>query len=94
MADTRTEAQLGIVFQRYLTQGGTGVDTSVAGGATTKAITFVRQEPDTSFGVVATPGWNTTVWVTAKAKTGFTLNFGTVPVGTKTIDWVAFRSED
>jgi hypothetical protein len=62
--------------------------------ATTKAITFPRSEPDTSYGVVATPSWGTTVWVTNRAKTGFTLNFGTGAPANALVDWLTFRSED
>lgn len=34
-------------------------------------------EPDTAYEVFVTTNWNTTWWITAKATTGYTVNFGT-----------------
>jgi len=41
--------------------------------------------------VYVTPQWNTTVWITGKTTTGFTINFGTAaPTGGSYVDWVIF----
>ena len=41
--------------------------------------------------VYVTPQWNTTVWITGKTTTGFTINFGTAaPTGGSALDWVIF----
>lgn len=82
---------------RHFTASGTGVGASVTTGATSVAVTFARQEPDTSYGLVVLPSWDTTVYVPEadKAKTGFTARFGTAPAGSAgVIQWATFRSED
>lgn len=48
-------------------------------------------EPDASYGVEVTPQWNTTAWVTAKATTGFRINFGTAPGVDSAVDWFLVR---
>lgn len=49
-------------------------------------------EDDANYQIVATPSWNTTVWVTSKSTTGFTLNFGTsAPDANQTVAWLMFR---
>lgn len=49
-------------------------------------------EPDTNYSVVCTPQWNATCWVTAKATTGFTLNFSVAPGGGGSfVDWHLIR---
>jgi hypothetical protein len=51
-----------------------------------------RVEDDTAYHIVATPSWATTVHVTNKATTGFTLNFGTAaPDANQTVAWLLFR---
>jgi hypothetical protein len=49
------------------------------------------QEPDANYAVIVTPAWNTTVWVTDKATTGFTVHFGTAPSSDSSIDWFIVR---
>jgi hypothetical protein len=78
---------------RWLTPAGNQVATSVTAAATTVAVTFPRAEADTSYGVVATPNWGTTVWVTNKATTGCTINFGTAAPANASVDLITFRSE-
>ncbi|MHB9023946.1 MAG: hypothetical protein ACYC7E_07170 [Armatimonadota bacterium] len=68
-----------------------GINRAVTQGATTYAVTFAVAEPDATYAVSVTPTWNTTVWVTNKATTGFTVNFGTAaPSGAK-CDWIIIR---
>lgn len=51
-----------------------------------------RAEDDANYQILATPSWATTVHVTARATTGFTLNFGTAaPDGSQTVAWLMFR---
>jgi hypothetical protein len=49
------------------------------------------QEPDANYAVIVTPAWNTTVWVTDKATTGFTVHFGTSPSSDSSFDWFIVR---
>lgn len=78
---------------RFLTLGGNAVNTAVTLAATTKAITFSPSpEINTSYGVVATPNWSTTVFITLKLTTGFTVNFGTGAPANATVDYIVFRS--
>jgi hypothetical protein len=51
-----------------------------------------QTEPDADYAVVVTPSWNTTTYVTRKATTGFTINFGNAspPTG-GTVDWMIVR---
>lgn len=49
------------------------------------------QEPDAHYAVIVTPAWNTTVWVTDKATTGFTVHFGTAPSSDSSFDWFIVR---
>lgn len=48
-------------------------------------------QTDTNYGVVVTPNWNTTVWVTDKATSGFTINFGTNAPANAKFDYFIFR---
>ena len=49
-------------------------------------------EPDANYAVLVTPSWNTTHWVTGKATTGFTINFGRpAPRTGGTIDYFIVR---
>lgn len=80
---------------RFFTAAGNRVAVAVVAAAGNVAVTWARTEPDASYGVVATPSWGTTVYVTNKTATGCTINFGTVaPVGGGTVDVATFRSED
>lgn len=95
LSDPREAAKWSRLRLRHFTPSGTGVNIAVAPAATSLAITFARAESDTNYGVIVTPGWGTTIYVTDKATTGFTANFGTgAPGGGGTIDWATHRSED
>jgi len=51
-----------------------------------------RVEDDANYQIVATPSWHTTVIVTNKAATGFTLEFGTAaPDDQQSVSWLMFR---
>ena len=68
-----------------------GNNVSVAAGATSLAVTFPVTLPNTNYAVYVTPQWNTSVWITGKTTTGFTINFGTAaPTGGSALDWVIF----
>jgi hypothetical protein len=80
---------------RWFTSAGNRVAVAVGAGAGNVAVTWARTEPNTEYGVHATPSWGTTVYVTNKLAAGCTLNFGTgAPVGGGTVDVSTFRSED
>lgn len=64
---------------------------SVTAAATTKVVTLSPAEFDVEYGVLATPSWGTTVWVTGKQLGQFTLNFGTAAPGSATVDVATFR---
>ena len=81
------------VVLRWLTQGGNKVNLAVADTAVSVAVAFTREEPDALFGVTALPNWGTTVWFSAKAVTGCTINFGTAAGPGATVDVSTFRSE-
>lgn len=49
------------------------------------------QETDANYGVIVTPSWGTTAWVTNKATSGFTINFGTAAPANATVDWILMR---
>jgi hypothetical protein len=92
--DRRAEQEQQRLRVRHLTSAGTAVQAAVTLAATTKAVTFLRTEPNALYGVVATPSWGTTVWVTNRTTTGFTLHFGTGAPANALVDWLTFRSED
>jgi len=69
-----------------------GTNVAVPEGATSLTITLPVAEPDTNYGVLVTPAWNTNCWVTGKTTTDFTVNFGTpAPTGGSYIDWFVYR---
>jgi len=78
------------MLQNYLK----GNNVSVAAGATSLAVTLPVTLPPsigTNYAVYVTPQWNTSVWITGKTTTGFTINFGTAaPTGGSYVDWVIF----
>lgn len=78
--------------RRYITQAGTFVQQAVGNGSTTVTITFDREEADTRYGVVATPTWATTCYVSARTTTSCTLTFGTAAGANATVDVVVFRA--
>jgi hypothetical protein len=49
------------------------------------------EEPDDNYAVVATPNWNTTIWISDKETTGFTVNFGTAAPPGAVLQWLLFR---
>lgn len=69
-------------------QAFTGLKTPMQSGVDAETS---MQEPDTNYAVIVTPAWNTTVWVTNKATSGFTVNFGTAPGSNSTLDWFIVR---
>jgi hypothetical protein len=79
--------------RRFLTSAGNAVSVAVTTASSSVSVTFPRTEVDTSYGVVATPNWGTTVWVSSKATTGCTITFGTAAPATARVDFITFRSE-
>jgi len=68
-----------------------GNNVAVAAGATSLAVTLPTTLQNTNYAVYVTPQWNTSVWITGKTTTGFTINFGTAaPTGGSALDWVVF----
>lgn len=55
-----------------------------------EAVTFDLSQPDTSYEVMLDSPTSTRAWVTAKATTGFTINFSAVQ--TTTVNWKVTRS--
>ena len=75
------------MLQNYLK----GNNVAVAAAATSLAVTLSQTLPNTNYAVYVTPQWNTSVWITGKTTTGFTINFGTAaPTGGSALDWVIF----
>lgn len=65
---------------------------SIGAAETSKAVAFEGRELDVSYQVAVTPSWDTRVWVTSKAVTGFTINLSTAPGGGGgTVDWSLVR---
>ncbi|GAA3193934.1 glycosyl hydrolase family 28-related protein [Dactylosporangium siamense] len=65
------------------------------GGVSTATIAMPYLRFDTNYTVTVAPGWNTTWWITNKATTGFTINFGTAPPdGGAPCDWSLLRHGD
>ena len=64
-----------------------GINQAITTGATTLAVTFGTAYPDAAYAVNCTANYNTTCFVTGKATTGFTLNFGTAAPASSTVDW-------
>jgi hypothetical protein len=93
LPDARQDAIWLRIRRRFFTSSGNRVAVAVALGDSTVTLAFPRTEVDTQYGVVATPNWDTTVWVTNKTTTGCTLNFGTVAPASATVDVITFRSE-
>ncbi len=97
LSDPQEAAKWARLRLRWFTSAGNGVDEAVAGGAPSLAVTFARTEPNSDYGVIITPSWNTTVYVALsdKSTTGFTCHFGSAaPGGGGTICWATNRSED
>ena len=58
---------------------------------TSVAVTFLVNESDTNYLIVATPNWSTTCYVTLFAVTGFTINFGTAAPAGAGVGWIIIR---
>jgi hypothetical protein len=93
VTDVREARQWREVRRRFLTGGGNGVAVAVDDTVTEQAVVFDIPEPDTSYGVLITPSWDTTAYVPAadKATTGFTARFGTASGATDTMDYAVIR---
>jgi len=91
--DAREQTSWLRLRRRFLTSAGNKVAQAVTTAASSVAVTFPRTEVDASYGVCATPSWGTTVWVTSKATTGCTINFGTAAPAGASVDYLTFRSE-
>lgn len=63
---------------------------AVTTSATSLAITG-KTYTDASYGVLCTPTWDTTCFVSNRTATGFTLNFGTAAPASATVDWLVTR---
>jgi hypothetical protein len=48
-------------------------------------------EVDANYAIFASPAWNTAYWITAKATTGFRINFATPPGADSSVDWLLVR---
>lgn len=92
--DARILTQLRLLFRRHLCPGGNGIAVVVPATDTTVDVPLAIAEQDTEYGVVVTPDWLTTVRVTSKTATQFTVDFGTAaPGGGGLIDYIVFRQE-
>jgi hypothetical protein len=62
-------------------------------GSWTGTVNESGYEPDANYGVQVTTNWATTVHVTAKAVSGFTIHFGTAAPGDGSgrVDWFLVR---
>ena len=87
------DRQLAVLFRRFLTRGGTGANVAIALAAATHVVPLPKTEPDALYGVLVTPSWLTTVRVTGKTTTQFTVDFGTAAPAGATIDFAVIRSE-
>lgn len=97
LSDPREAAKWSRLRLRHFTAAGNGVDLPVGAGATSLAVVFAREEPDTNYGVTLCPGWSTTAYVPQadKSTTGFTARFGSAaPGGGSVVSFTTFRSED
>jgi len=68
-----------------------GKNVAVSASSTSINITFPTPHPDANYAVFCTPNWGTTCWASAKATTGFTLNFGTAAPSSQQVDWLVTR---
>lgn len=86
-----------ILFQNYtIATQASDFNAAVGNGASYLDITLAAtpnfNQPDTNYGVLATPTWNTTVYISNKATTGFRINFGTAAGASDYVDWFLFRT--
>lgn len=92
-ASTRVDRWANALRRRWLTTGGNQIALPVPATNTSLAVTFLNAMATLKYGVIVTPNWNTTVWVTAKAATGCTVNFGSAAPANATIDIATYQSE-
>jgi len=64
--------------------------TTVAGNAN-KAVVFTFPYADTNYSMSGMADWNTTLFFSAKAVGGFTVNFGTVSPGNNNVTIITVR---
>jgi hypothetical protein len=65
--------------------------TAAATGSWDASVNETGYEPDATYGVIVTPNWLTTVQVTSKTVSGFTINFGTPAPANAKVDWFLVR---
>ena len=66
---------------------------AVATSATTATVTFsYPAEPNTSYAVQLTTTWQTTIAITSKSTTGFTVSFGTAAPAASSVHWLIVRT--
>jgi hypothetical protein len=92
MIDARGDQQLSELFTRHLTRAGNLVNEPVTSGDGTLDVILDLPEIDTEYGVSVTTNWLTTVAITAKATTGYTITFGTVAPADAVLDATTFRT--
>ncbi len=85
------EKQWEVLRYRFLRPGGVGIAQPTSG--TSHTVTLPRAEPDGNYCVVATPTYNTTVWITNRTATSFQINLGTAASPGVAIFWQVFRVE-
>lgn len=67
--------------------------TAVATSATTASVTFTYPaEPSTQYAVQLTTTWQTTIAITSKSTTGFTVSFGTAAPASSSVHWLIVRT--
>lgn len=66
--------------------------TTFGAAVTSVAVTFGSAEPDADYMVVTQLAWNTKVWITSLASTGFTITVADAPGGSGLdIKWAVIR---
>lgn len=66
--------------------------TEFGAAETSVAVVFGTEVADDSYVVVATPGWDARMWVTAVSTAGFTLNASSAPGGAGgSVRWAVLR---
>jgi hypothetical protein len=80
-------AKLGEVFVRQVS----GINAAVITGASTTTITFGTAQPDTSYGILVLPNWNTSHWYSSKVVGSVVVNWGTIAPAGSTFDFIIYR---
>jgi hypothetical protein len=89
----RESRQFQVIRRRVLTAGGNTIALPVLAALTSLVVVFPQVESDVNYGVSVTPNWGTTVWVTTKTVTGYTVHFGTAAPASALLDITTFRTE-